>query len=171
MTTATDRGYAKLLGTILEAEDDSFWLRWGLVPPGKKLCVGCGKLIPKKSESGSSAGSYCEECYQARHYVTLTCGQCGKEFKLSKTEYGTRLRKRKVPSFFCNKKCFGRYVGLKYGIKRKYNRDAIFRLWVETGWSGSDIARHLGIPIGSTLYVLGTYPEYVYYRLIRRKHN
>lgn len=74
MTTATNRGYVKLLSTIIEAEGNDFWLRWGLMPPSKKPCDGCGRPIPKKNKSGYSTGPYCVECYQAKHYVTLKCG-------------------------------------------------------------------------------------------------
>lgn len=82
-----------------------------------------------------------------------------------------RLRQRKMPLFFCNKRCFGRYIGLNYSIKRKYDHDAIYKLWIETGWSGSDIARHLGIPVDATLRILQTYQEYMYYRLTRRRYG
>jgi len=170
MTTDTDRGYVSLLGTILDAKGDDFWLRWGFAPPGKKLCVGCGKLIPER-KNGSFTSVCCEECYQARHYVTLVCGQCGRAFNLTNKDYKARLRERKIPLFFCNRKCFGRYIGTRYGVKRKHDHAAIYKLWMETRWSGSDIARHLGIPIGTALCILQTYPEYVCYRLTGRKHD
>ncbi len=170
MTTDTDRGYVSLLGTILEVRDDDFWLHFGLVPPGKKLCVDCGKLIPERDKRSNLTGSYCAECYQVRRYVILECGQCGKVFELRKTRYTIRLRRRKLFLFFCSKRCFGRYVGLKYGPKRKYDYGAIQELWVETEWTTTKIAAHLDIPREAASKALLVFQKYRQYRK-RKKHG
>lgn len=169
MTVDTERGYVSLLGTILDVKGDDLWLRRGLVPPGKKLCVDCGKLIPKENKYGHPTSLYCAGCLQVRYFVTLVCGQCGNEFELSKSEYLKRLRWKKTPLFFCDKRCFGRYIGLKYGIKRKYDYAAVQELWTRTKWTVTKIAAYLGVPRGAASEALQKLQEYRQYRLARRE--
>lgn len=166
------RGYVKLLGAIFEKADwDDLWLRFGLVPPGEKRCLGCGKLIPESSH-GHKTSDYCPECWEKRHFVTLKCGQCGKEFKLSRSDYNARLRKRKVPLFFCSKRCWGAYIAQHYGFgvhpehagvgagPRKWDYSKVYSLWEETRGSPSKLSRTLGIPRSTIVSILRKYPTY-----------
>lgn len=55
---------------------------------------------------------------QSHLLITVTCGQCGKEFPIRQSVYNTRLHRknRKIPFLFCNRHCYGRYLGLHHGL-------------------------------------------------------
>lgn len=109
---------------------------------------------------------------QRRKLVVLKCAQCGKEFELSGHEYNARLRRRKIPLFFCSRQCYGRYIALHYGFgvfpehamgpKRgpKWDYSRVYSLWKETGWSLKRLSIALGIPLSSIGGILRAYPDY-----------
>lgn len=104
--------------------------------------------------------------------VTLTCGQCGEEFRLGRRDYNARLRRRKTSSFFCSRACHGKYIASRYGFgvhpehtglggsKRKWDYSKVYSLWQETKWSQSKLAITLGIPTGTIGSILQKYPDY-----------
>lgn len=159
-------GYIKLLVAIFHVEEtDALWVRWGVLPPGKMQCLGCGTLIWKWG-----VVHLCPKCEEERHYVTLRCGQCQKEFKLRRSDYNGRLRERKLSLFFCGRRCYGRYIGLNYGFaahpghaggRRKWDYSKVFSLWEETRWSQRRVSEALGIPAPSIASILMQYPAYV----------
>lgn len=163
-------GYIKLLGAILEeVEWDDLWAHFGLLPPGTKRCLDCGKPIPEQNKGGR-AKDYCQECYEKRHYVILECYQCGGEFKLTRSEYDIRLRHRKVPFFFCNKHCYGMFVGETYGFithpenigtyPKKWDYGKVYKLWENTHWSHRKISEALDIPRPTITTILNTFEAY-----------
>jgi len=171
MTIGTDCGYVNLLGTILKVENGDFWLRWGVMPPGMKPCIGCGRPIERYDGKGNHTGIYCLECRERIHHITLRCGQCGNKFRLDMSVYRIRLKRRRVPLFFCGNKCWGKYAGLNYGIRRKYDPKAVKRLWLRTRWTVTEIARYLNIPRSSVSSILLRFKGYKQYRKARRERH
>ena len=85
-------------------------------PPKKihycKLC-GAQLLSPKNSPYYLQ---YCLECYHHLHWIVVLCAECGKskEIRMSYYKAGIRrapLGRKGEKKWFCNRQCFGRYVG------------------------------------------------------------
>jgi len=91
----------------------------------QRYCVVCGETIPHYNTKGNTCSM---KCFKKLHSVTLICTACGKEFarKVSDIlDYNARLKHRGTNKsrvgFFCNKKCFGRWLGMMYGCKFSTN--------------------------------------------------
>ena len=78
-----------------------------------KICLNCGSEY--YSHYGRS--KYCSrKCWSDYCKVELICGVCGRNFKLSKSEFGGRSRRRKILNlYFCSKRCHGSYWGRNFG--------------------------------------------------------
>jgi hypothetical protein len=110
---------------------------------------------------------------EARHIpVTLTCGNCKKDFTLSRSEFNARNRRKKIPMFFCSRSCYGAYFGNHYGFGvhpensafgcyKKWDYDKDFALWESTHCTQRYISETLGLPLVSVSKILKTFPAYV----------
>ena len=52
------------------------------------------------------------------NYVELICSICGTKFSILKSEAYYRNERRKTDAWFCNKKCYGKWLGLHTGKKK-----------------------------------------------------
>jgi transcriptional regulator with XRE-family HTH domain len=97
-----------------------------------------------------------ETAREKRKRVVLKCAQCGGEFQLRPSDYRSRLRRRKVQSFFCSRHCYGVYLARHHGFgtpghispkwKRKWDWDMVWLRHLETGYGAPRLSRQLGIP-------------------------
>ena len=78
------------------------------------VCAHCGKKFKKSKEylrkNGYKEPKFCaKECqkewYKENSYVTVKCEECGKEFKILKSDYN----KSETKHFFCNNSCAAKY--------------------------------------------------------------
>ena len=74
----------------------------------------------RESFSTAAGRIHCPRCRPDQMYVTLNCDSCGKEFQRSKADYeghnlGGYGNHRYTGKVFCNRKCFGAYMGKTVG--------------------------------------------------------
>jgi len=53
------------------------------------------------------------------HHITLTCEECKQAFTIWRSDYRSRLRKRRVQGFFCGRRCYGKFLSRYRNMKRK----------------------------------------------------
>jgi len=133
-----------------------------LVRPVKKYqynCLVCGKI---------STNKFCsKECEKQWRQIPIVCTKCGRIFFRSTTQllHNYRTHNR---SLFCSKDCAGKWIGEHYGfksfpnhvgqcVKRKYDWDEIWKRHLETGYSGVELSKRLGIPETTVSYILSHY--------------
>ena len=79
-------------------------------PPQYVLCIECrGEILKKRRQA---------TCFHCRHTTKLTCHACNQEFRISNSDYQTRLRRRSQQyksQWFCSKSCFSKEVAQEYG--------------------------------------------------------
>lgn len=115
-----------------------------------KRCLNCDAIIPNTILNKKYCNRACE--YEYNHII-VTCTNCGKLFRKRKAgilEYdkkSTNLLRKGKPrlGFFCNKQCFGHWVGTHNSErKHKYNYEQIWALHNQ-GLRNVDISKQLGI--------------------------
>ena len=135
-----------------------------LVRPVNKYqynCLVCGKI---------STNKFCSnECQKQWRQIPIVCTRCGRIFFRSATQllhnYRTHYR-----NLFCSKYCAGKWIGEHYGfklypnhvgqnVKCKHNWHEIWKRHVETGYSGVELSRQLGIPETTVSYILSHYSK------------
>ena len=77
------------------------------------ICPRCGK--PKKFKAKN-----CRQCSYELHRVTLACSWCGELFEQYQSQVLHKISVHGQKTFFCNKKCQGKYVADHYGFHSKY---------------------------------------------------
>lgn len=78
-------------------------------------CRQCGEVFKETKCHRIFCYAKCFKAWRKENcWVKLKCSQCKKVFKRTKAEYeqGQKTGRTMV---FCNKKCFGRWLGLNYG--------------------------------------------------------
>jgi len=73
-----------------------------------RLCRNCGAKINKQSISG-----LCFKCLRESHRATLTCDECGKEYKVLRSVVRA-MAKRGYKHNFCGRPCLNRYASRTY---------------------------------------------------------
>ena len=82
----------------------------------KSLCPQCGE--PKRRQA-----NLCPACSHKKHWVILQCTGCGQTFERRKSNYKRNTMEYQHSStfsysgkVFCNRSCFGRWLGSNYGV-------------------------------------------------------
>jgi aldehyde:ferredoxin oxidoreductase len=75
-------------------------------PPKPKVqCLNCGKPTTHKQ--------FCSiQCGKDYKQISVECSECGRIFQISKNELIHRIKRHKIDEIFCNKQCYGRYMGI-----------------------------------------------------------
>jgi hypothetical protein len=118
----------------------------------ERHCLVCDKRLTsdqKKFCSQKHAGEY----FREHSLVTLVCTDCGNTFtrKISCIlDYDSRSQNRNTPGksrtgLFCNKKCYGHWLGTHHHSTHKYDWEDILRMAKE-GKSYREICRKHTIP-------------------------
>lgn len=113
---------AARVGQILKAGgiEPKHWIQ-------KRVCLNCGGVILMKKTPGGYRHynrHFCDmRCYleyrNKNHYLTVYCFNCGKKLKRRITDllqYDFRIKHGSKGRTFCDKKCFGQYIGTHYGF-------------------------------------------------------
>lgn len=137
-------GAAKLVAAVFGVDQDGLKQRLGLPTSGdEKEYRDYQKLL--KSGRSPLWGKK----------LALACFQCGTQFERSALEVIHYINSAGYQRYFCNRRCQGVYAGTHYGFKThpentgppfKWNRRAIWRLYLLTGYRQRVLSELLGIP-------------------------
>jgi transcription elongation factor Elf1 len=78
------------------------------------------RICPRCGEKKNSKSRTCSKCFHEIHHVILTCSWCGTLFEQYQSQVLHKIQVHNQETFFCNKKCHGKYVAEHYGFKSKY---------------------------------------------------
>ncbi len=131
------------------------------VPSRRQLftCLACGKTIEHKGNK-----MFCDrKCEWQYSHGNLVCSNCGKEFTLWISDLKDRVLHSKSGLLFCKRRCFGQYMGKKYGFgafpehahrnRRKWDYDKVIELHSQ-GLRYKEIADKLDMPYGTVSNIL-----------------
>ncbi len=110
-------------------------------------CFRCGAVLERRIKRG-----LCGKCFKESRRLELVCDVCGRHF-LREGKVVVMGAKLGYKSFFCSRKCLGRFIGEKYGLKahpenwrpRKCDYDLVQALRDAEGWGARRISEALGI--------------------------
>jgi hypothetical protein len=87
----------------------------------KYICNGCGK--PTSRAHRAAAEPMHKGCRYRYNTVNVSCAQCGVRFRTTRGMYERKLQHRhgyKTQRWFCDRRCNGRFIGLHFGRRRKF---------------------------------------------------
>lgn len=124
----------------------------------ERTCAYCGNPRSRNNHKYCSRACACKA-----HRVDVTCEECGSTVNrtLSETKVYENYRNRHK-HFFCDRVCFGKWVGKNYGFgtypehtgrTRKYDYEKIINM-KESGYGNKVIAGMIGAPEGTIACII-----------------
>ncbi len=92
-------------------------------PDIRKNCAHCSEKIDVKNYRYTKSRMYCSESCKCNQMYTFVdnCAWCSKPVILSKRS--PRIRRNTSGLWYCNKHCFGKYIGKNYGFTKSQKKE------------------------------------------------